>query len=219
MLNNIEAVFFDMDGTIIDSMWMWKQIDIEFLGSRNIELPNDLQKQIEGMSFTETAIYFKEKFNLEESLDEIKHIWNDMAMDKYKNEVHLKNGVMDFLKYLKKNNIKMGIATSNSRELAECSLEANGVIDYFDAIVTGCDVGIGKPAPDIYLKNAELCKVAPEKCLVFEDILQGIEAGHNAGMKVCAVYDKYSEYIDEEKHQLADYYIYDFTDLSEERTI
>ena len=76
MLNNIDACFFDMDGTIIDSMWMWKDIDIEFLGQRGIDLPSDLQKRIEGKSFSETAVFFKEEFNLSESLDEIKNIWN-----------------------------------------------------------------------------------------------------------------------------------------------
>ena len=57
-LQNIEAIIFDLDGTLIDSMWIWKQIDIDFLEKRGISLPNDLQKDIEGMSFTETANYF-----------------------------------------------------------------------------------------------------------------------------------------------------------------
>ena len=62
MLRNIEAIIFDVDGTIADSMWMWKQIDIEYLGRFGIGLPENLQKNIEGMSFRETAVYFKEHF-------------------------------------------------------------------------------------------------------------------------------------------------------------
>lgn len=213
MFEGIKAVFFDMDGTIIDSMWMWKQIDVEFLGSRKIELPANLQQEIEGMSFSETAVFFKNKFRLEESIEEIKAIWNNMAMEKYRNEVPLKKGVREFLEKLKINGYKLGIATSNSIELAMCSLKSRGIVNYFDSIVTGCDVGAGKPAPDIYLKNASNCNVNPEECLVFEDILQGIESGHNAGMKVCAVFDEYSVYVDEEKHKMADYYINDFTEI------
>lgn len=216
MFENIKAVFFDMDGTIVDSMWMWKKIDIEFLGKRNIELPEDLQREIEGMSFSETAVYFKERFSLKESLEEIKKIWNNMAIDKYKNEVRLKKGVLPVLEQLKKKGFKTGIATSNSMELALACLEANDIKKYFDTIVTGCDVGAGKPAPDIYLKNAEICNVLPQESLVFEDIVQGIEAGHNAGMKVCAVFDEYSVYNDEEKHRMADYYINDFNEVIEE---
>ena len=68
----------------------------------------------------------------------------------------------------------------------------------------------GKPAPDVYLKVAEDLGVAPEECLVFEDVPNGILAGKNAGMKVCAVYDEFSEPDDPEKRRLADYYIRDF---------
>lgn len=72
MFKNIKAVIFDMDGTLIDSLWVWKDVDVEFLKRRNIELPEDLQRAIEGLSFTETAIYFKERFNLSESIEEIR---------------------------------------------------------------------------------------------------------------------------------------------------
>lgn len=54
MLENIKAVLFDLDGTLVDSMWMWKDIDIEYLGRYGYELPSELQKEIEGMSLSET---------------------------------------------------------------------------------------------------------------------------------------------------------------------
>ena len=65
-------VLFDLDGTLLDSMWFWRQIDIDYLASKGKELPDDLQDAIAGMSFSETAIYFKERFELEESLEESK---------------------------------------------------------------------------------------------------------------------------------------------------
>lgn len=86
----------------------------------------------------------------------------------------------------------------------------------FGCIMTACEVEKGKPAPDIYLAVAEKLAVKPENCLVFEDIIPGIQAGKAAGMQVCAVYDKYSEYQDMEKHMLADYYTYRFRELIEE---
>lgn len=213
MLNNVSACIFDMDGTLIDSMWMWRDIDIEFLGRKNITIPEDLQKQIEGMNFIQTAVYFKEHFGFEESIEEIMDIWNGMAMDKYRYKVFLKDSVLDFLKSLKDKGIKLGIATSNSATLAFCSLEALGVTSLFDAIITGDDVLRGKPHPDIYMTCAERLGITPKECLVFEDILPGIEAGHNAGMRVCAVYDDYSADTDAIKKEKADYYITSFKEL------
>ncbi|MBE5961327.1 MAG: HAD family phosphatase [Lachnospiraceae bacterium] len=214
MLKDKKAVIFDLDGTLVDSMWMWKQIDIEFLNRYNIEIPDDLQRAIEGMSFSETAGYFKERFEIPEDVETIKSIWNEMAYLKYKNEVPLKEGVLSFLQMLKKNGIKTGIATSNSRHLVQTVVESLGVEEYFDAIHTSCEVAKGKPAPDIYLYVADKLEVAPEHCLVFEDIPQGIMAGKNAGMQVCAVQDEFSRDIEEEKRSLADYFIESYLEIA-----
>lgn len=211
----IEAVIFDLDGSMVDSMWLWKAIDIEYLGKFGITLPDNLQMCIEGMSFSETAAYFKERFNLPDDLDTIKEEWNRMAWDKYTYEVPVKEGVTELLEFCMEHGIKAGIATSNSRELVENVVKVHGLNQYFECIMTGCDVAKGKPAPDIYLAVAKELNVAPENCLVFEDIIPGIQAGRAAGMRVCAVYDKYSEYQDNEKRIQADYYTYHFKELIE----
>lgn len=207
MLKNIDAVIFDMDGTLIDSMWIWKSIDIEYLKRFGITMPDDLQKSVEGMSFSETAAYFKNRFQLSDSLDQIKEDWNQMAWEKYNSEVPLKEGVLELLQYLKRTNRKMGIATSNSRELVDLVIDKLGVKEYFHSIRTSCEVEKGKPSPDIYLLVAKDLQVDPSRCLVFEDVVQGVMAGKNANMKVCAVYDKHSEKDDQEKKKLADYYV------------
>ncbi len=125
-LLNTEAVIFDLDGTLVDSMWIWKSIDEEFLGMHGLALPHDLQKSLGGMSFTETAVYFKERFRLTQTLEEIKDCWNAMAFEKYEKEVPLKPGVKEFLDVLKQRGIRMGIATSNSRQLAELVIVSRG---------------------------------------------------------------------------------------------
>jgi HAD superfamily hydrolase (TIGR01509 family) len=207
MLKGIDGVIFDLDGTLVDSMWIWKNIDIEYLARFGQEFPLDLQSGIEGMSFSETAIYFKERFDIPDSLDQIKSDWNELAWDKYLYEVPLKEGVREFLEYLKDKQIPAGIATSNSKELVDLVIRKHGLCEYFSSIRTSCDVEKGKPSPDVYLLVAEDLKVIPEQCLVFEDVVQGIMAGQNANMKVCAVYDKFSEKDEEQKIRLSDYYI------------
>ncbi|MDD5935081.1 MAG: HAD family phosphatase [Clostridiales bacterium] len=206
MLEGIKAVIFDLDGTLIDSMWMWKAIDIEYLGRYGYECPETLQREIEGMSFTETANFFKERFHLPDPIQKIKDDWNAMAFDKYKNEVTMKPGMLELLKELRKKGIKTGIATSNSKELVNTVIESLQIGEYFDEIHTSCEVAKGKPAPDIYLLVAKCLGVEPKDCLVFEDVPLGIMAGKNAGMKVCAVADDYSKAMAEEKRELADYW-------------
>lgn len=213
MWKDKDAVIFDLDGTLVDSMWMWRQIDIEFLGERGIALPDDLQQKIEGMSFRETAVYMQNRFQLKETVEELMDIWNKMAFEKYKKEVPLKPGIKKFLDKLKTHQIKMGIATSNSPLLVETVLKAQGIFEYFDSIHTANEVEKGKPAPDIYLLVAKDLGVEPEKCLIFEDIVQGIMAGKNAGMTTCAIYDDYSKEDDENKRATADYYIEDYEQI------
>lgn len=215
MLENKKAVIFDLDGSLVDSMWMWREIDIEFLGARGMELPEDFQQKIEGMSFTETALYSIERFGLTESVEELKEIWNGMALDKYSHEVGFKPGAEHFLKHCKALGIPMGIATSNSRELVQAVSDSLGLDKYIDVVVTACEVNRGKPAPDVYLKAAEKLNVPPKDCLVFEDVPAGILAGKNAGMTVCAVEDIYSLDLTEEKRRLADYYITDYIQVLE----
>ena len=146
-------------------------------------------------------------------MEELKAIWNQMAEDKYRYDAPLKPGAAEFLETLKRRGIKMGIATSNSEELIGAASEAHHLDEYMSCIVTSCSVRKGKPAPDVYLEAARRLGVLPEECLVFEDIVRGIEAGKNAGMKVCAVEDLHSAGQREEKLRLCDYYIETYDDI------
>ena len=213
LLQDKKAVLFDLDGTLVDSMWMWKQIDIEFLGRFGYDLPVNLQKEIEGMSFSETAVYFKENFKIPLSLDEIKDCWTQMAFDKYRNEVPLKRGVPEFLHFCKEHGIKMGIATSNGRDLVNVVIDSLKIGAYFQEIVTACEVKAGKPEPDIYLEVSNRLAVEPKDCLVFEDIPAGILAGKRAGMTVIAIEDDFSKEMKEEKCSLADGFIDNYFEL------
>lgn len=216
MLEGKKAVIFDLDGTLVDSMWMWLEIDIEYLGKFGHSCPEDLQKTIEGMSFSETAVYFKERFGIPDSLEEIKADWIKMSLDKYKYQVPLKKGAGEFLAWLKARHIKMGIATSNGMDMVNAVLESLHIKDYFDCVATACQVPAGKPAPDIYLLVAEKLGVKPEECAVFEDVPAGILAGKRAGMTVFAVEDDFSAAMKEEKEKLSDYFINDYLELLQE---
>jgi HAD superfamily hydrolase (TIGR01509 family) len=207
------AAIFDLDGTLVDSMWMWRDIDIEYLKRHGLVYEEGLQEKIEGMSFHETAVYFQKNFGITETLEEIQKEWNEMAMEYYRTKVPLKPGVAEYLTRLREQGIKTGIATSNSWELLDTVLDATGLRMYIDSIHSACEVKHGKPAPDIYLLVAEDLGVAPSECMVFEDILPGIASGHNAGMRVCSVYDEYSAERMDEIIKKSDHHIRSFAEL------
>lgn len=211
--DKIKAVIFDMDGTLIDSMWIWPDIDAYYVKKYHLNLPDNFHRAIEGKSYHETAQYFRDTFDLTLSTEEIMKEWTSLAYQRYTSEVTLKPGAEDFLKYGRKHGILFGIATSNGRTLADAALKALRIQDYFASVRTSGEVSAGKPNPDIYLKVAEDMNVPPEECLVFEDVPMGILAGKRAGMRVCAVYDDFSRPLDQEKRKLADYYVHDFRDI------
>ena len=208
----VRAVIFDLDGTLVDSMWMWEAIDREYLSRFGFALPEDLQRELGGRSMWETALYFRTRFGIPDSEETMIADWNAMARAKYETEVPLKACAEEFLAWCRAQGLLLGIATSNSRELTETVLRARGLENAFDAVVTGDEAGRGKPAPDVYLKTAQKLRVAPGRCLVFEDVVDGILAGKAAGMVVSAVEDAFSTAQEADKRRLADYYIRDYSE-------
>ena len=213
MTKQIDAVIFDLDGTLLDSMWVWDQIDIDYFKSINVEIPETLKDEINHLSFIDTAKYFKTRFNLSESVQSILDTWNSMALNFYSSSVKLKPGALDYLIHLKSKDIKIGLATSNSHLLLNAALKHTKTEHFFDAIVTSDDINASKNTPAIYLETASRLKAHPSRCLVFEDILEAVKGAKLANMHVFAVHDKYSEYQKEDLIKESDKYIYSFYDL------
>lgn len=212
-MNNIKAAIFDLDGTLVDSMWVWEQIDIDYLSEHGHAVPKNLSDEITHLSFTQTAEYFKNRFLLEDTIENIITTWNTMAYYHYLNNVKLKPGVLEYLIHLKERGIKIALATSNSPTLLEATLKSNKIYHLFDCITTTDEVKRNKNYPDIYLLSAEKLNVAPKECIVFEDIIAAVNGAKLAKMKVVAVYDKYSEHQKDTLQSTADKYIYDYFDL------
>ena len=95
-LDQCNAVIFDLDGTLIDSMGMWHEIDVEYLMRFGIDVPEDLQKELEGLTYTDVARYFKDRFHIPDSIDEIGDAWLQMAGEKYRKTIPLKPGGREF---------------------------------------------------------------------------------------------------------------------------
>lgn len=217
MIENIQAVIFDIDGTLVDSMSLWHEIDIEYFDRIGIPMPPNVQKIIEGMSFRETALYFQKNFQPERKVEDIENDWIEMAHEKYLHEVQAKPGAGEYISFLKEKGLKLGVATSNDRMLADAALSSHGFYEKIDSMRTSGEVNKGKPAPDVYLKVANDLGVAPQHCLVFEDTANGMRAGKAAGMTVIGVKDELSGRHIDEIMSVCDEYIDNFYEMLEGR--
>lgn len=211
-LNNYDAYIFDFDGTLVDSLDLWHAIDIKYLSQFGITVPEDLGDAINGMSFTETAKYFKERFDLPYDIEHIKQDWINMSHNYYMNNIQFVPGAKEFIKFLGDNDKKIGIATSNQAYTTENFFKSRN-IDNINAFSYSCDVPKGKPAPFVFLRAADKLSVSPENCLAFEDTYEGVKAAKSAGMTVIALEEEHSKAHFDKIKELADYTIKDYTEL------
>lgn len=212
-INKFKGVIFDLDGTLFDSMGIWKEVDIAFFRNHGMRMPSDYQDKIKDMHFRTMAIYTKDRFHMRSSIESIMDEWCELCYDKYANDVPLKKGVKDFLDLLKENNIKIAFATANTTELSEVCLKNNGIFEYFDTGAYLHETLTDKSDPDVYFLACERLGLSPDECIVFEDLLAGIKGAVKGGFTVCGVYDKHSRRDTENIKRIADYYIKSFEEL------
>lgn len=192
-INQAKACIFDMDGTLVDSLSIWNDIDETFFHERGMEVPKDYDKTISHMSFMEMAIYTKETYGIKESPEQICQIWSDMSKKAYQETIKVKDGVIPFLEYLKKRGMPMSLATTNKEELYLPCLKRNHVDIYFDHIENVNRLNTTKREPKIYLELSRRMEAKPEETLVFEDILTAIKTAKSASFKVIGVYDRQNQ--------------------------
>lgn len=212
-INKFKGAIFDLDGTLFDSMGIWKEVDIAFFKNHGMRMPSDYQDKIKDMHFKTMAIYTKERFHMRSSVESIMDEWCELCFDKYANEVPLKKGVKKFLELLKTNGIKIAFATANTTELSEVCLKNNGIFEYFDTGSYLHETFTDKSDPDVYFLACERLGLSPDECIVFEDLLAGIKGAVKGGFTVCGVYDKHSRRDTENIKRIADYYINSFEEL------
>ena len=212
-LKNIEGAVFDLDGTLLDSSWVWEKVDEKFLGDRGFQVPDDYVDEISPLGAERAAVYTIERFGLNEDKDDIVREWIEMAKKEYATEVVCKPYAKEFLEELHKLNIKMAVATSSDRELFMKTLEREGILKYFQKIVTVDEVERGKGYPDIYEEAARRIKVNPHKCLVLEDILAGVTGASLGEFNVVAVFDEKSKHNWEKIKSISKYSINDYKEL------
>lgn len=205
-----EACIFDLDGTLLDSLGVWVDIDIEFLGKRGVPFTEEYGRATATMRMREAADYTVKLYRLEEKPEDIMAEWMEMAREKYTHEIGLIPYAKEFLQQLKSRGVPMGVATIGKKELYQPALERNGIAELFDVIVDADMVRTGKESPEIFLKTAELLGVEPKKCVVFEDTLVGLRSAASCGFITVGMLDKMNVENHEEIKAVCDETAFDF---------
>ena len=207
---NIKGAIFDLDGTLVDSMGVWHRIDDEFLGRRGFPADESYKQAVKTMKYETAAHYTIERYGLSETPEEVMAEWDSMALHEYRYNIKCKPGAAEFLNELKKRGIKIALATVSHRVLLEAVLKGNHIFELFDVLTDVSQVSRGKEEPDLYWFAAKQMELGPEECIVFEDVLLGIDSAKRGGFYTCGVKD-HSSYAEElEIRRLADCFLENF---------
>ena len=206
------AALFDLDGTLLDSHWVWREVDRAFFEGLGIPEPPDYAPAIQGMSFRETAAYTVRRFRLDRTVEELMEGWTRTTARAYAERVQLKPGALAYLRGLKRAGVRLAIATANREELFGPALRRCGAWELFDVVCTSAQVGhVGKGDGSLFRLAAQQLGAAPEDCAVFEDTLEGIRGAKAAGMRAYALREESSAHCAEQIARLADGVLEDFT--------
>ncbi|MFQ3578939.1 MAG: hexitol phosphatase HxpB [Bacteroidales bacterium] len=199
----LEAIIFDMDGVIINSEPLWKIAEKKIFSKLGVPVSEKEINESSALTVVELCEMFYEKFPWgEKNFKKIEELIVAEVFQLIKTNDTEIPGVKNVLKFLRKKEFKLALASNSSHDLIEVVLNKVGVKEYFDFVASAEDVTKGKPDPEIYNYTAKSLGVVPEKCLVIEDSIVGVKSAKNAGMIVISMPS--SEDFDKKEFELAD---------------
>lgn len=177
----------DLDGTLFDSVWLWDWIDIEFLKIRGREPTDEYRRGLAALGTRGAAEFTIEYYGLTDTPAALSEEWSGLARDAYKHRIKLFDGAAEYLKCLRSRGVRLVAATSLAKELAYSGLDANNAREFFERVFVSDEMGINKNSPEFYLYIAKELGVAPEECVVFDDIELAVSSAETAGMTAVTV--------------------------------
>ena len=191
---NIKAAIFDMDGTLIDSLFIWEilwsMLGDKYLNDKTFVPSAEDDKKVRTLTLKDAMELIHRNYHIGESGEALLEIANNMIMDFYANEVELKSGVREFLDFCSSKGVKMCIASATAPELIAVAIKHCDLERYFSKVFSCGDLGKGKDQPDVFLLAKDYLGESVEDTWVFEDSLVAIETATSIGMPTVGIYDR-----------------------------
>lgn len=209
----MKGILFDLDGTLIDSMEVWRKIDVKFVESKGFEYDEESLDEQKSLSISQLPEFFERVYGFETNEEEIRDFMTDVLVDHYKNKFEYKDGVEEKLKELKEKGFKMCITTATISDYCEHAIDRLNLNEYMDFIQTPDKVGVSKSKEEYFIIAAEKLGTELEKTYVFDDALYAIENANSLGMVSVGVYDVTAEIEMDEIKEKSDIFLETFNDL------
>ncbi|MBE6911248.1 MAG: HAD family phosphatase [Ruminococcaceae bacterium] len=202
----VKGVIFDMDGTLTDSMYIWRSAASNYIRSIGKTPSPDLDERVSHKSVFDTIATFREEYGIEGTDEEISAgVFNSVSRI-YSEKVVLKEGVLDLVKELYNKGLLICIATATDREISGPAIERLGLSPYVKKLFTVAEVGKGKDDPDIYFEALRELGCTPSETLVFEDAPYAVKTAKAAGFITIGLYeDVYKDEWEDIKNIADDY--------------
>lgn len=209
---NITGAIFDFDGTVFDSMHIWKGVKFQFFDRIGLVLSEEQREEFKNLFLLDAIELAKTRFDLKMTDKELFNEFFSLIKEKYLADTEPKNDIIEFLEKLKAKGVKMGIATATGEPALIAVLEKFNMLHYFQEIYSTYTVGASKTEPKVY--DVVLNELGTEKqtTWIFEDALYAAKTAKKAGYNVVGIYDK-SEPGQEELKNLVDIYIHNYSEL------
>lgn len=206
-------IIFDLDGTLIDSMPVWRNTGKRYLESHNIPIPPNLLSVMKKQTLPQTAEFFRQELGATQSVREICDEVISYVADQYANSIPLKPFVKEYLEMEKSKGTKMCILTASEADYIHLALNRLGITPYFEFVATCTEVGASKDSPKVFQLMMERLGGTLEDTIVFEDAFYAIQSAKGGGFTVYAIADTMSISEKEAIARTADRYIQSYEEL------
>ena len=215
MFKKFSGAIFDMDGTLLDSMWLWRHSGSLLFKQLGLTPPADIQEILAPMDLPEMTKFIRDTYDSSLTHEKIIDELNQLLFTEYNEHISLKPGVLEKLQEFHHRGIKMCIATATDLVHVKAALRRLKIDHYFQFIITSTEIGNSKREPQIFREALRRLGTPKDETVIFEDARYALKTAKADHFFVAAVYDKYAALTPEEIHQYSDWYLQTLTDWKE----